>query len=228
MLVVPPPYRPISELIGIIEAMSFTGVVLALDLASTTGWAAGMPGDTPAFGHVRLSKPGGSRAATYRSFREWLDVMPRMPDIIVYELPMQPLHMKLHTNIDTSKLLMGLAEHLEEWALGKTELREATVGQVSVTFHRPELKSAIAKPKTVQTCIDRGWPVEHHGRSRRLRAMGLSGQLATPGPRCRQHSPVQARSRLNPGWYLSWYLRGHGPERPRPQRCAGAGIQAPR
>jgi hypothetical protein len=139
--------------------MSFTGVVLALDLATVTGWAAGRPGDTPTFGSVRLNKPGGSRATAYRAFRTWLDAMPSMPDLIIYELPMQPLHMKLHTNIDTSKLLMGLAEHLEEWALGKTELREATVGQVRAHFIGQNLKSAIAKPKTVQTCIDRGWPV---------------------------------------------------------------------
>jgi hypothetical protein len=144
--------------------MTFTGSVLALDLATTTGWAFGKPCSELTFGTIRFAKPGASRPVIYRAFRSWLDEMwdmqDKRPDKIVYELPMQPLHMKGKTNIETSKLLIGLAEHLEEWALGKTELREATVGQVRSHFIGLNAKSAIAKPKTMERCHELGWQVE--------------------------------------------------------------------
>lgn len=144
--------------------MIFTGNVLALDLATTTGWAHGTPGGVPTFGSVRFSKPESTRAQAYRSFRDWLDatwnIRDRQPDIIVYESPAVPSIMGGKTNINTVRFLIGLAEHLEEWAHGKTELREASVGQVRAHFIGRNEKSAIAKPKTIKECLARGWPVE--------------------------------------------------------------------
>lgn len=138
----------------------FDGGVLALDIATVTGWAFGKPEAKPVFGNVRFIKPGGTRAAAYRAFRTWLDAMPHNPELIVYESPAVPVVMSGKTNIDTIRFLVGLAEHLEEWAHGKVELREASVGQVRAHFIGSNMKSAIAKPRTVETCIHRGWPVE--------------------------------------------------------------------
>ena len=143
--------------------MMFEGRVLALDLATTTGWAYGAPGSIPKFGHLRFAKPGASRAETYRAFRGWLNAKwAKAPDMIVYESPAVPSIMAGKTNIDTIKLLVGLAEHLEEWAYQRIELREARVADVRVHFIGQNMKSAFAKAKTFEQCHVLGWKVENN------------------------------------------------------------------
>jgi hypothetical protein len=143
--------------------MTFTGRVLALDIATVTGWAFGSPGEAPAFGSIRFGKPGGSRAAAYRAFSKWLDekwnVRDDQPDLIVYESPAVPSIMSGRTNIDTIRLLVGLAEYLEGWSYDRFELREASVSQVRAHFLGRNMKSAIAKPMTMQRCLELGWEV---------------------------------------------------------------------
>jgi hypothetical protein len=148
--------------------MTFTGRILALDLATTTGYAVGVPGSAPTCGHIRFSKPGSTRAATYHAFIHWLDKTfggrdgepSAIPDLIVYESPAIPSFMGGRTNIETTRLLFGLAENLEAWCYGKTELREATTSQVRCHFLGQNLKAKIAKPLTLERCRDFGWQVE--------------------------------------------------------------------
>jgi hypothetical protein len=143
----------------------FEGRVLALDLATVTGYAFGAPGSTPTFGDVRFSKPGSSRAVTYRNFRTWLEERwnqrDAQPDLVVFESPAVPSIMMGRTNIQTIKLLVGLAEHLEEWCLNKVELREARVADVRVHFIGQNLKATVAKARTVERCRSLGWEVEN-------------------------------------------------------------------
>jgi len=142
--------------------MTFTGRILALDLATVTGYAWGVPGAIPQCGHIRFTKPGSTRPRTYRAFRDWFDQMwPKVtPDLIVYESPAVPSFMAGKTNIDTTRLLYGLAEHLEEICYGKIELREATASQVRCHFLGQNLKAKIAKPMTLERCRDLGWQCE--------------------------------------------------------------------
>jgi len=143
--------------------MIFEGRVLALDLATTTGYAHGAPGSIPRFGHLRFSKPGSSRAVTYRAFRHWLDENwsgKNLPDVIVYESPAVPSIMAGRTNIETIKLLVGLGELLEEWCHDVVELREARVADVRVHFIGQNMKSAMAKQRTIEQCRMLGWEVE--------------------------------------------------------------------
>jgi hypothetical protein len=146
--------------------MIFEGRVLALDLATTTGWAFGAPGSIPRFGHLRFTALGSPRAETYRAFRNWLKKLWQSPntrpDLIVYESPAVPSIMAGKTNINTIKLLTGLAEHLEEWCHHKVELREATVSSVRVHFIGQNMKSALAKEATIRQCHTLGWEVETH------------------------------------------------------------------
>jgi hypothetical protein len=139
----------------------FKGSVLALDIASTIGWACGDPGTVPQFGSHRIAKPGSSRGHMYRRFRLWLDLLcsAHDPELIVYESPAVPMIMNGKTNIDTVRLLTGFAEHLEEWAYEKFELREASVAQVRSHFIGSNMKSDKAKPLTVQRCRQLGWNV---------------------------------------------------------------------
>lgn len=146
---------------------NFTGTVLALDLATVTGWAYGRPGQMPSFGHLRFVGQGTSRAGLYRAFRSWMDavwknVRDHQPDLIVYESSAVPSIMAGKTNIDTIKTLIGLAEHLEEWAYNRVELREASVSQVRAHFIGRNMKANIAKPMTMERCKELGWDVENH------------------------------------------------------------------
>ena len=140
----------------------FSGTVLALDLATTTGFAYGKPGEAPVFGSHRYARPGAPRAMAYRSFRVWLDDFTHYNkiDLIVYESPAVPSIMAGRTNIDTIRLLMGLAEHLEEWCHNHIELREASVSQVRAHFIGRNLRSKIAKPMTVERCRELSWMVK--------------------------------------------------------------------
>jgi hypothetical protein len=139
----------------------FNGNVLALDIASVMGWSMGRPGKVPTFGNHRLLNHGQPRARAYRSFRLWLDLFmsAHKVDLIVYESPALPMIMQGKTNIDTIKVLTGLAEHLEEWAYERVELREASVAQVRAHFLGRNMKSAVAKPLTITRCKELGWPV---------------------------------------------------------------------
>lgn len=141
----------------------FTGTILALDLATTTGFAWGKPGKPPHFGHIRFAKLGAERARIHRNFRDWMqtrwNVRDHQPELVVYESPASPMIMMGRTHISTIKLLIGLCEHLEEFCFEKFELREASVGQVRAHFIGGNFKSAVAKQMTVDRCLQLGWMV---------------------------------------------------------------------
>jgi hypothetical protein len=139
----------------------FKGAVLALDLATVSGWAWGKPGATPKFGHERFAKAGESRAVAYKRFRLWLSLFcsAKKVELVCFESPVATF--LPNTSIHTIKLLIGLCEHLEFWALEhEIELREASVAQVRSHFIGRNLKSAIAKPLVLARCRERGWLAE--------------------------------------------------------------------
>ena len=145
--------------------MTFTGRVLALDLATTTGFAYGAPGSIPRFGHIRFTKAGSSHAETFRAFRQWLESdwnqgIKNVPDAVVYESPAVPTIMSGRTNINTIRLLVGLCAHLEEWCHGKVDYcHEARVADVRNHFVGSNMKSNAAKAKTMARCRMLGWEV---------------------------------------------------------------------
>ena len=69
-----------------------TGGILALNVATTTGWAYGMPGDRPAFGHFRSGKPRDATGEVLAQFRVWLDrcCAKSQPRMVVFEAPYVP------------------------------------------------------------------------------------------------------------------------------------------
>ncbi|WP_056033450.1 hypothetical protein [Loktanella sp. 3ANDIMAR09] len=90
--------------------------ILALDLATTTGWAICTPGVSMRSGSVRFAGPKEDQAMAFARYSEWLDDIFRENEItaVVYEQPMDPRHMKnpktgrATTNFDTIRLLLGL------------------------------------------------------------------------------------------------------------------------
>lgn len=139
--------------------MTFNRQVLALDLATVTGWALGRPGETPRFGTIKF--PNSSRAAMYRYAREWYDAM--IDDHVgrvVFESAATPSIMAGKTTADTIKMLVGLTEHLEEICYQRVELREARVADVRIHFIGTNMKRDEAKRATVGRCLECGWGVK--------------------------------------------------------------------
>lgn len=123
--------------------------ILALDIASRTGWAFGRPGEYPLSGSVRLAPPGASNGAIGRGMLRWLTdfITVSKPDILYYEVPLDPRHMGSKTTFKTARILLGLpflVETIAE-ARGIYRLREAGVQDVRKHFcgtPRPKDKKA--------------------------------------------------------------------------------------
>jgi hypothetical protein len=69
-----------------------TGGLFALDVATTTGWAYGLPGTRPAWGHFRSGKSGAAAGEVLSLFRRWLDerCVEWRPLWIAFEAPYVP------------------------------------------------------------------------------------------------------------------------------------------
>lgn len=89
------------------------GVVLALDLATRSGWACGAAGGPPAYGAFVLG--GADRAARYAALLDWLDDAAKVhaPERIVAEAPMVTGDFR---GRDAALLALGFMAHLELWA----------------------------------------------------------------------------------------------------------------
>jgi hypothetical protein len=85
-------------------------VILALDLASTTGWAVGEPGGVPAHGTIRFTPRGAAHEATFANALQWMSAKCATyePTIVVWEAPLPTSFNKGFTNVNTTTMLYGL------------------------------------------------------------------------------------------------------------------------
>jgi crossover junction endodeoxyribonuclease RuvC len=137
--------------------------ILALDLASRTGWAVGDPTDArPASGSIRFATPGASLGTVYSGCRQWLsDFVAADPEIrlIVFEAPMAPQHMAGVTTAHIIRILIGLCAVTEEFAYSRgLDVREAKVSDVREHFlGTNRIKRKEAKASTIASCHRLGW-----------------------------------------------------------------------
>ncbi|MFK4534325.1 hypothetical protein ABIA00_002508 [Bradyrhizobium ottawaense] len=137
--------------------------ILALDLASRTGWACGFPHeDKPRSGSVRFAREGASLGAIYAGCRQWLaDFLATEPDVrlIVFEAPMAPQHMAGFTTAHIIRVLIGLCAIVEECGhAGGYDMREAKVSDVRQHFlGTNRIKRKEAKSATIDACTRLGW-----------------------------------------------------------------------
>ncbi|MES2695095.1 MAG: hypothetical protein V4773_16600 [Verrucomicrobiota bacterium] len=140
----------------------FSGPILALDLATSTGWAYGSPGTKHLeFGSLRFGKPGADRAGKYRTFRTWLSMhlSTHPAELVVFESAASATAMSGRTTMDIIKWLVGMCEHLEEFCYERVELREGKTSDVRNYFIGNNPKREIAKAKTIEKCRSFGWNV---------------------------------------------------------------------
>ena len=106
------------------------GGILALDIASTTGWAEGLPGDRPISGAVQFKGTQAERMGAMLAF-----LGARLSTfryrLVIFEAPLDPRWMGKATNFNTSRLLLALSGGAEAVAnqTGHTP-KEADVGDV--------------------------------------------------------------------------------------------------
>lgn len=134
--------------------------ILALDIATTTGWAFGAVGEVPQHGTFTCPSTGDDLGRFAYSYAQWLagKIRELQPKEIVFESPILPRE----TNITTLKKLYGLAVVTEFIAISEgVTCQEITAGQWRKSFlgsqypkggTREELKRAV-----IDACRHMGW-----------------------------------------------------------------------
>ena len=136
--------------------------VLALDIATTTGWARGAVGTaTPLCGSIRFCKPGASHSAIVGRAMQWaIDLTTTSkPDVVAIEALVPPLAMRGRTNVDHDLLAM-----LHGAIMGVLFLRGVyKVNRYPVQSIRAHFLNGIpygkgeGKTVTVRKCRSLGW-----------------------------------------------------------------------
>jgi Holliday junction resolvasome RuvABC endonuclease subunit len=134
------------------------GGILALDLATTVGFCAGMPGQKLIYGTVRLPSQKGE-GAVFNRFREWLldQITVHDPRLIVYEAPILT---GARTTPQTALRLMGLVSHTVEIAYAR-EVRIEPANNLTVKKFMTGSGRA-EKPDMVAAARDRGFNPNDH------------------------------------------------------------------
>lgn len=106
--------------------------ILALDLATTTGWAVGRPGEPIRYGALKLGNIANDQSLRFATFSAWVfDAIEKNGvERVVFEAPRDPRHMtKMNkmgqrvqlTNFSTTRMLLGLC------AIAEAEARRAGI-----------------------------------------------------------------------------------------------------
>ena len=130
------------------------GSVIFLDLATTTGWCVGVPGEKPISGSIRLGYQGCTPEEKGAALFNFLSprLMAFRHRMLVFEAPLDPRQMGRTTNAATARTLIGLAFMAGSVAsLTNPRYREANVSEVRkfiLSGSRPpkgEAKNAVMK-----------------------------------------------------------------------------------
>jgi hypothetical protein len=139
--------------------------VLALDLASVTGWARGRVGaDDPRSGAIRFGKPGASHAAIAWHALDWLITFTReqpLPDLVVIEAAVRKEQWRSsHAANDITTGLIWTARGVLH-GRGVYKIVEVPVQSVRHFFIGGNPHSDEAKHQTVRKCRALCWdPVD--------------------------------------------------------------------
>lgn len=158
--------------------------ILALDIATCTGFAFGKPGQTPRSGSIRLAKTGASNGEIGQGMLTWLVdfITVNKPDMIYYEVPLDPRHMGKSTTFKTARILLGLPFLVETiaQARGIFKMREAGVQDVRKFFvgqARPANKKEAVKAR----CRQLGWSAVDDNAADALGLWAFACAIEAPG-----------------------------------------------
>lgn len=133
------------------------GPILALDLATTMGWAYGRrAGEAYQHGSVRLAPPGSSHGALGAALITWMSDFCKVserPDKVVYESPLNPFAMRGRTDFKTARILVSLPFVAESVAsLLSIEAQEASVQSVRSHFVGGKIGKGEGKMLVMRQC----------------------------------------------------------------------------
>lgn len=130
--------------------------IMFLDVATTSGWCEGAPGEKPRHGSIRFAPVGSSPEAVAAGAIKWLGqrLQAFRPNAIVIEAPLDPRHMGKKTNMSTAQLLLGLPVVLGGVAYlsGVFDIRHARADDVRMHFLGFRPKHATAKLDVMDKC----------------------------------------------------------------------------
>ena len=132
--------------------------LLALDLATKTGWAYALPSmSQPRSGVFTLPDTGSNVGWFLDAFERWLTPFQR--EIAVQEVVFEaPLHLP-NSNINTARKLMSIAA-MTEFVCRRNGTRYFEANNASWRKHfigKGGGKGQVLKAMTVEACRDRGW-----------------------------------------------------------------------
>ena len=112
--------------------------ILALDIATTTGWARGFPRGTPTCGSIRFASAGASQGAimagAFDWFRDFIDAGP-LPDVLVIEEQLPAEFKRGKTTRATGEVLGGLNGVIRMVAFKRRIFKVHTARVDSVRHH---------------------------------------------------------------------------------------------
>ena len=140
------------------------GSILALDLASVTGWALGVPGEQPLHGSIRFAGVGASHEAIFAKAYCWMRGMcfEHAPGIVIWEAPMPTSFSRGRTTSDVTTILHGLPAVIgaAAYLCRVFDIRKAETRDVRLHFIGCNPKRARAKPLVMRQCRAMGWEVQ--------------------------------------------------------------------
>ncbi len=138
--------------------------IMALDLASVSGYAVGAPGEKPVHGSHRFAGVGASHEAIFAGAVRWTRWMIsyHAPSLIVWEAPLPTSFKRGKTTNDVTTVLYGLSAVVGATAYlrGIYDIRKAETRNVRLHFIGCNPKRAKAKPLVKRQCRAMGWEVE--------------------------------------------------------------------
>jgi len=161
-------------------------LILALDVATRTGYAYGKVGETPVSGSIAFGNSTDNPNVVFAAALDWLsgflEPEPR-PDIVVLEALLPPDAMRGHTQKAVRDRLAGLHGIMRAVARLRCvgEIVECTVGDVREHFigTRGE-KRKVAKHQTMLMCQKLGWKCKDDNAADALAIWSYAGAIIAP------------------------------------------------
>lgn len=162
--------------------------ILALDLATTTGWAEGPVGGRPIFGSIRLAPAGASQEEIFAGAIKWIGgrLMAFRPDILVFE---ESELFRLRSGKATKatiEVLFGLPAVIGGVAhrMGVPVIRKAMTCDVRKHFiDHARMKRIDAKAAVIAECRRRGWGVKNDDEADALALWDFMSAVVDPAQR---------------------------------------------
>jgi hypothetical protein len=157
-------------------------MILALDLATRTGWAVGRPSDKPKSGSVKFGNSDSSTGARCRAYHQWLGDMIAVHgiELVVMEKPQPPSFHVGATTLATMRYLIGMVEHTEEFCYDRVELREASVSDIRNHFIGGNPRGKDGKAQVQSKCTQLGWQWDDDNAADALAAWQYMSSILVP------------------------------------------------